>query len=102
MLGGCSYPFNNILHHQVESIVSSCLESNNQALLDHLFQDCDFVAKLLAAEENPFAPGTQLEVITSLKSKSVHYHGCNFFYICVCVQLIFCLLMSKRLSRGTS
>jgi serine/threonine-protein phosphatase 6 regulatory subunit 3 len=56
------YPFNNILHHQVESIVSSCLESNNQALLDHLFQDCDFVAKLLAAEENPFAPGTQLEV----------------------------------------
>jgi hypothetical protein len=75
------YPFNNILHHQVESIVSSCLESNNQALLDHLFQDCDFVAKLLAAEENPFAPGTQLEVITSLKSKFVHYHGCNFFYI---------------------
>ncbi|CAM6036644.1 unnamed protein product [Sphagnum compactum] len=55
------YPFNNMLHHQVESIVSSCLESNNQALLDHLFQDCDFVTRLLAADESPYVPETQLE-----------------------------------------
>ncbi|CAK9882631.1 unnamed protein product [Sphagnum jensenii] len=50
------YPFNNMLHHQVENIVSSCLESNNQALLDHLFQDCDFVTRLLAADESPYVP----------------------------------------------
>ncbi|KAH8951593.1 hypothetical protein BDL97_09G036200 [Sphagnum fallax] len=55
------YPFNNMLHHQVENIVSSCLESNNQALLDHLFQDCDFVTRLLAADESPYVPETQLE-----------------------------------------
>ncbi len=66
MLGGfCSYPFNNMLHHQVENIVSSCLESNNQALLDHLFEDCDFVTKLLAADESPYVPETQLEVLIS-------------------------------------
>jgi serine/threonine-protein phosphatase 6 regulatory subunit 3 len=50
-----------MLHHQVENIVSSCLESNNQALLDHLFQDCDFVTRLLAADESPYIPETQLE-----------------------------------------
>jgi hypothetical protein len=54
-----------MLHHQVENIVSSCLESNNQALLDHLFQDCDFVTRLLAADESPYIPETQLEVLIS-------------------------------------
>uniref|UniRef100_A0A7I4DLV2 Uncharacterized protein n=1 Tax=Physcomitrium patens TaxID=3218 RepID=A0A7I4DLV2_PHYPA len=50
------YPFNNMLHHHVESIVTSCLESNNQKLIDHLFQDCKFLDKLLAVDENPYAP----------------------------------------------
>lgn len=57
-----SYPFNNMLHHHVESIVTSCLESNNQELIDHLFQDCKFLDKLLAADEDPYAPDIQVEV----------------------------------------
>lgn len=61
-LFGGSYPFNNMLHHHVESIVSSCLESNSQKLIDHLFQECLFLDKLLAADENPYAPDTQSEV----------------------------------------
>ncbi|XP_024382791.1 uncharacterized protein [Physcomitrium patens] len=55
------YPFNNMLHHHVESIVTSCLESNNQILVDHLFQDCKFLDKLLAVDENPFAPDSRGE-----------------------------------------
>lgn len=61
-LFGGSYPFNNMLHHHVESIVSSCLESNSQMLIDHLFQECLFLNKLLAADENPYAPDSQSEV----------------------------------------
>lgn len=48
------YPFNNALHHYVESVISSCLESNSSVLLDHLFQDCDLIGKLLEADEMPF------------------------------------------------
>ena len=51
-----------MLHHHVESIVTSCLESNNKELIDHLFQDCKFLDKLLAADENPYAPDSHAEV----------------------------------------
>ena len=30
------YPFNNSLHHQVESIIVSCLENNNTSPIKHL------------------------------------------------------------------
>ncbi|CAM6102963.1 unnamed protein product [Calypogeia fissa] len=56
-----NYPFNNMLHHHVESIISSCLESNSPALIDHLFKDCDFVARILAADDNPYAPDSRPE-----------------------------------------
>lgn len=46
----------------MESIVTSCLESNDQELIDHLFQDCKFLDKLLAADENPYAPDSHAEV----------------------------------------
>uniref|UniRef100_A0A0D6QWY1 Uncharacterized protein n=1 Tax=Araucaria cunninghamii TaxID=56994 RepID=A0A0D6QWY1_ARACU len=48
------YPFNNALHHYVESVISSCLESNNTILIDHLFQDCNLLGRLLVADEMPF------------------------------------------------
>ncbi|KAH9317990.1 hypothetical protein KI387_019759, partial [Taxus chinensis] len=48
------YPFNNALHHYVESVISSCLESKSSVLIDHLFQDCDLLDKLLLADEVPF------------------------------------------------
>ncbi|XP_039139021.1 serine/threonine-protein phosphatase 6 regulatory subunit 3-like [Dioscorea cayenensis subsp. rotundata] len=47
------YPFNNALHHHVESIIVSCLESKNAAIVDHLFRDCNLVQKFLEADKNP-------------------------------------------------
>ncbi|PKA52342.1 hypothetical protein AXF42_Ash010238 [Apostasia shenzhenica] len=47
------YPYNNFLHHQVENIVASCIESERPLLLEHLLQDCDIVSKILGAEKQP-------------------------------------------------
>ncbi|KAE8687276.1 auxin response factor 18-like [Hibiscus syriacus] len=33
------YPYNNALHHHVESIILSCLESKNDSIVDHLLQE---------------------------------------------------------------
>ncbi|XP_058071575.1 uncharacterized protein LOC131220763 isoform X2 [Magnolia sinica] len=46
------YPYNNFLHHHVENIIVSCLESKNGLLIDHLLQDCDLVGKILRAEKH--------------------------------------------------
>ncbi|KAL8092399.1 uncharacterized protein LOC141689584 isoform X2 [Apium graveolens] len=46
------YPFNNALHHQVESIIFSCLESTNSTLLDNLLQECSLVSKILEADKS--------------------------------------------------
>jgi hypothetical protein len=76
-----------MLHHQVENIVSSCLESNNQALLDHLFQDCDFVTRLLAADESPYVSETQSEVLIS-EVKTFLFNNLvsiTFSHICIFV-----------------
>ncbi|KAL2603650.1 hypothetical protein AAZX31_09G023000 [Glycine max] len=45
------YPYNNFLHHHVENIIMSCLESKNSSLLEHLLRDCDFVGKIIQAEK---------------------------------------------------
>ncbi|KAH6827993.1 SIT4 phosphatase-associated family protein [Perilla frutescens var. hirtella] len=47
------YPYNNALHHHVESILYSCLESKNSAIVDHLLVDCNLISKILQAEKNP-------------------------------------------------
>ncbi|XP_006846781.2 serine/threonine-protein phosphatase 6 regulatory subunit 3 [Amborella trichopoda] len=47
------FPFNNSLHHHVESIIMSCLESKNSTLIDHLFKECDLIGKVLSADKNP-------------------------------------------------
>ncbi|XP_052185073.1 uncharacterized protein LOC127796751 [Diospyros lotus] len=48
------YPFNNMLHHHVESIIFSCLESkNNTKIVDHLFQECDLIGKILQTDKHP-------------------------------------------------
>ncbi|KAL8496636.1 hypothetical protein ACS0TY_020358 [Phlomoides rotata] len=47
------YPYNNALHHHVESIIYSCLEAKNNATVDHLFTDCNLIGKILQAEKNP-------------------------------------------------
>ena len=52
--GYCRYPYNNALHHYVESILSTCMESRNDLVIDHLFKECDLVGKILDADGNPF------------------------------------------------
>ncbi|XAR59364.1 hypothetical protein NMG60_11015182 [Bertholletia excelsa] len=46
------YPYNNFLHHHVEHIITSCLESKNASFVEHLLKDCDLVGKILEVEKN--------------------------------------------------
>ncbi|PQQ21220.1 serine/threonine-protein phosphatase 6 regulatory subunit 3 [Prunus yedoensis var. nudiflora] len=46
------YPYNNFLHHHIENIIVSCLESKNAPLVEHLLRDCNLVGKILEAEKN--------------------------------------------------
>ncbi|KHG05028.1 Serine/threonine-protein phosphatase 6 regulatory subunit 3 [Gossypium arboreum] len=46
------YPYNNALHHHVESIILSCLESKNDAIVDHLLQECDLIGKFLQTDKH--------------------------------------------------
>ncbi|CAO2823360.1 unnamed protein product [Amaranthus hypochondriacus] len=46
------YPYNNFLHHHVETIISCCFESKGSILVDHLLHDCDLVGKILEAEKS--------------------------------------------------
>ncbi|KAJ0081598.1 hypothetical protein Patl1_11301 [Pistacia atlantica] len=48
----CRYPYNNFLHHHVETIILSCLESKNAPLIKHLLHDCNLAGKILEAERN--------------------------------------------------
>ncbi|XP_047325671.1 serine/threonine-protein phosphatase 6 regulatory subunit 3 [Impatiens glandulifera] len=48
------YPYNNFLHHHVEHIVVSCLESKNTTFTDHLLNECNLIGKILDAEKNLF------------------------------------------------
>ncbi|GAB4859225.1 hypothetical protein Ancab_010685 [Ancistrocladus abbreviatus] len=51
------YPYNNALHHHVERMISSCLESKNYTTLDHLFQECELVRKMLQVDMHPIVSG---------------------------------------------
>ncbi|ESQ37497.1 hypothetical protein EUTSA_v10002405mg [Eutrema salsugineum] len=51
------YPYNNALHHQVESIIVSCLESKNEEIIDHLLRECDLIGKILKTEKQPILSG---------------------------------------------
>ncbi|CAI0397868.1 unnamed protein product [Linum tenue] len=53
------YPFNNALHHHVESITFSCLETKSESMIDHLLRECDLVGKLLQTDKNPVISGDQ-------------------------------------------
>ncbi|XP_039059509.1 serine/threonine-protein phosphatase 6 regulatory subunit 3-like isoform X2 [Hibiscus syriacus] len=51
------YPFNNALHHHVENIILSCLESKNDAILDHLLHKCDLIGRFLQTDKQPILSG---------------------------------------------
>ena len=50
--------------------MTSCLESNNKELINHLFEECKFLDKLLAADENSYAPDSHAEVGAGLDALS--------------------------------
>lgn len=58
------YPYNNSLHHHIESIISSCLESKSNAIIDHVLRDCDLVGRFIQADKNS---------ILSAESNQVNY-----------------------------
>ncbi|KAF8397694.1 hypothetical protein HHK36_016616 [Tetracentron sinense] len=47
------YPYNNSLHHHIESIILSCLKSKSNIVIEHLFCDCDLIGKILQTERHP-------------------------------------------------
>uniref|UniRef100_A0A7N0VBC6 SIT4 phosphatase-associated family protein n=1 Tax=Kalanchoe fedtschenkoi TaxID=63787 RepID=A0A7N0VBC6_KALFE len=47
------YPYNNALHHHVENIITSCLESGSSANIDHLLKECDLIGKILRTDKLP-------------------------------------------------
>ncbi|KAL8167475.1 LOW QUALITY PROTEIN: hypothetical protein V2J09_008974 [Rumex salicifolius] len=47
------YPYNNALHHHVESIMLSCMESKNDSIVYHIFKECDLINKILKADRQP-------------------------------------------------
>ncbi|XP_024982545.1 serine/threonine-protein phosphatase 6 regulatory subunit 3-like isoform X2 [Cynara cardunculus var. scolymus] len=51
------YPYNNALHHHVENIIFSCLGSTNNTIVDHLFQGCGLLVKILQTNNTPFLSG---------------------------------------------
>ncbi|XP_044473269.1 serine/threonine-protein phosphatase 6 regulatory subunit 3-like isoform X2 [Mangifera indica] len=51
------YPYNNALHHHVESIIYSCLESKSDTMVDHLLQECDMIGKILQTDKDPVLSG---------------------------------------------
>uniref|UniRef100_A0A0E0KVE0 Uncharacterized protein n=1 Tax=Oryza punctata TaxID=4537 RepID=A0A0E0KVE0_ORYPU len=46
------YPFNNFLHHHVENIIGSCLDSKQDQLICHVLDECKLVTRILEAEKN--------------------------------------------------
>ncbi|CAN7096878.1 unnamed protein product [Brassica rapa subsp. narinosa] len=46
------YPYNNALHHQVESIILSCLESNSDLMVNYIVRECNLIGKFLASDRD--------------------------------------------------
>ncbi|KAK9056006.1 hypothetical protein SSX86_027093 [Deinandra increscens subsp. villosa] len=46
------YPYNNFVHHHIEQIIDSCLDSKYDALIQHILEDCHLVRKILDAEKD--------------------------------------------------
>lgn len=64
------YPYNNALHHQVESIIVSCLESKNEEIIDHLLRECDLIGKILKIEKQPILSGDNQPTIPAAGKQS--------------------------------
>ncbi|KAG4385844.1 hypothetical protein GLYMA_12G174000v4 [Glycine max] len=95
------YPYNNSLHHHVESIILSCLESKTNAIVEHLLQECNLIGRFLQADKRstlsadinmPTVPAAGKQVpragnighITRIVNKLVHLaHNRNLILTCL-------------------
>ncbi|KAI4303671.1 hypothetical protein MLD38_039271 [Melastoma candidum] len=50
------YPFNNFLHHHIDSIIITCLESKNAALIEYILGDCNLIGKIIDVQKNSNLP----------------------------------------------
>ncbi|KAJ9698100.1 hypothetical protein PVL29_007281 [Vitis rotundifolia] len=66
------YPYNNSLHHHVESIILSCLESKNTIIVDHLFRECDLIGKILQSDKHPIISGNLNQVARCINQVDAH------------------------------
>lgn len=94
---GCRYPFNNSLHHHVESIIVSCLESKNVTVINHLFQDCNLIGKVLQADKHSILSSEMILVINILYMgfsfgnylyQSLFSHGVYLFVLPLYLNLL--------------
>ncbi|KAM2692426.1 hypothetical protein EV2_006722 [Malus domestica] len=69
------YPYNNSLHHHVDSIISSCLESKSDAIVDHLLRECDLIGKFLQTDKNPILSGDANKPTVPASGKSAPRAG---------------------------
>ncbi|OIW03923.1 hypothetical protein TanjilG_30199 [Lupinus angustifolius] len=55
------YPYNNSLHHHVESIIITCLESKTDVIVDHLLRECDLISRFIQTDKRTilYADGNQ-------------------------------------------
>ncbi|KAL1201932.1 hypothetical protein V5N11_014890 [Cardamine amara subsp. amara] len=51
------YPFNNALHHQVESIILSCLENKSYLMVNHILRECNLIGKFLSSDRDSYLSG---------------------------------------------
>ncbi|KAK7331266.1 hypothetical protein VNO77_25486 [Canavalia gladiata] len=70
------YPYNNFLHHHVENIIMSCLESKNSSLQEHLLRDCNFVGRIIQAEKHFLLETDGNKPTTAAEGKSPPRIGC--------------------------
>ncbi|KAL1223851.1 hypothetical protein V5N11_007817 [Cardamine amara subsp. amara] len=71
------YPYNNALHHQVESIILSCLENKSETMVNHILQECNLISKILSSDKDSVLSGDNLPTViaTGKKTPRVGYVG---------------------------
>ncbi|KAF3559782.1 hypothetical protein F2Q69_00016840 [Brassica cretica] len=71
------YPYNNALHHQVESVILSCLENTSETMINHILKDCNLISKILSSDKDSVLSGDNLPTVaaTGKKPPRVGYVG---------------------------
>ncbi|KAJ4878982.1 SIT4 phosphatase-associated family protein [Raphanus sativus] len=71
------YPYNNAMHHQVESIILSCLENKSEFMVNHILQECNLIGKFLASDRDCNLSGDSQPTVaaTGKKIPRVGYIG---------------------------